>query len=89
MFLFNDGLSLMINFNFNEKLGLVENCCYFSTFWILKNDLTSSYQSCDCKKTSKWLPQKRYYQNCSKSSNLLYQKYFFHYTFVRHYDKLS
>ena len=50
MFLFNDGLSLMINFNFNEKLGLVENCCYFSTYWILKNDLTSSYQSFSAKR---------------------------------------
>ena len=25
-----------------KKLGLVENCCYFSTYWIFKkNDLTS------------------------------------------------
>ena len=32
------------NKNFNKKLGLVENCCYFSTYWFFKNDLISNYQ---------------------------------------------
>ena len=29
----------------NKKLGLVENCCYFSTYCILKYDLTSNYKA--------------------------------------------